>query len=336
MLVLTDLNSIKLFKQLFQLKMGLIFASTLTEVLAAVVLFCWGIYYHVTKNYDYWAKRGVPHRKGAFPFGSMKDLITARVSLGDAYDDVYKEFRGERYCGVYVIHRPVLVVRDPELIKRIMVADFTHFTDRDPFPANSKEYLNRHLFLVAGDVWRNMRHKLTPAFTSGKMKNMFFLMLKCSDNLGAYLEKTAETQKTFNVKELLAKFTMDVIATCAFGMEINSLRDENVEFYKTGTSIFKPSVPLFVKSMFIFLFPAVAEALNVHNNKKKPKEMFTEMIRSTVKYREENDISRNDFLDLLIKLRNNKSILDGTEEDEYLSNQSKSNEVEGKNRYEII
>lgn len=315
--------------------MGLILASTPTEILALMVFCFWALYHHITKNHDYWARRGVPHRKGVFPFGSMKDLVLARVSLGDAYDEVYKEFQGERYCGVYVIHRPVLVIRDPELIKQIMVAEFTHFVDRDPFPANSREYLNHHLFLVEGDIWRNMRHKLTPAFTSGKMKNMFLLMLKCSDNLGDYLEKTTETKKTINVKELLAKFTMDIIASCAFGTEINSLRDENVEFYKTGTSIFEPSILFFAKSLFMSLFPSAAEAMNVQNNKKKPKEMFTEMIRSSVEYREQNNISRNDFLDLLIKLKNNKSILDGTEEENGFSNQSKSNKDEGKHFVEI-
>ena len=43
---------------------------------------------------------------------------------------MYFATEGLNYYGVYLMGKPALTVKDPELIRRILVKDFDHFVDR--------------------------------------------------------------------------------------------------------------------------------------------------------------------------------------------------------------
>lgn len=62
---------------------------------------------------------------------------------------------------------------DLELVKHITVKDFNNFTDRGVFVNEEKEPITGHLFLIGGEKWRFLRNKLSPVFTSGKIKMMY-------------------------------------------------------------------------------------------------------------------------------------------------------------------
>lgn len=76
--------------------------------------------------------------------------------------------------------------------------------ERDPLSGN--------LFSLGGEKWKQWRVKLTPAFTSGKVKAMFSSIVECGDPLAAHMVKLAEKQSTVEVRELLAGFTTNSIA----------------------------------------------------------------------------------------------------------------------------
>ena len=100
------------------------------------------------------------------------------------------------------------------------------------------------------EEWRNMRKILAPTFTSNKLKKMFELMKRCTKNL----EKSIELQagQEIDLKKLFSVFTVDVISTCCFGMDLKDYRDPesplllsarkffNVSRFKMATSILVP------------------------------------------------------------------------------------------------
>lgn len=63
-----------------------------------------------------------------------------------------------------------------------------------------------HLFLLEDEVWKNMRAKLTPTFTSGKMKMMFDTVLNISDLMVSHL-KSEPNLEMIEMKNVLANFT---------------------------------------------------------------------------------------------------------------------------------
>lgn len=55
---------------------------------------------------------------------------------------------------------------------------------------------------------------------------------------------------------------------------------------------------------FISTFPKLSLRLGLSMTRKDVSEFFTKTVVDNVKYREDNDVKRNDFMDLLIKMKN--------------------------------
>lgn len=87
-------------------------------------------YWILKRKYTYWDRRGfktVPNV--GYLLGHFKKLFIDRISFGDFTRFLYNS-TDEPFIGIYGIFRPILLVRDPELIQSILVKDFSHFTDR--------------------------------------------------------------------------------------------------------------------------------------------------------------------------------------------------------------
>jgi len=54
------------------------------------------------------------------------------------------------------------------------------------------------LFFIKNPAWKIATTKLTPFFTSGKLKKMFGLMLKCGKHLDEYLNSLKLDSKSEN------------------------------------------------------------------------------------------------------------------------------------------
>ena len=67
-------------------------------------------------------------------------------------------------------------------------------------------FFSGHLLLLEDEAWRNMRTKMTPTFTSGKMKMMFETVLKIADSMVSQL-KTEPNLEMIEIKNVLGNFT---------------------------------------------------------------------------------------------------------------------------------
>lgn len=84
-----------------------------------------------------------------------------------------------------------------------------------------------------GEKWKQVRSTLSPAFTSGKLKAMVANINRVGGELVEHLSALADRGQDFNVKEVMASFTMDVVADCGFGFRANSFKDPDNAFRKT-------------------------------------------------------------------------------------------------------
>lgn len=130
---------------------------------------------------------------------------------------------------------PTLMLRDPELIKQVTVKDFDHFVNHRPIVSENQDPVwNRNLLSLQDEHWRIMRATLSPTFTSSKMRAMFKLMEQTAQQyVNFYLEQKKNTIE-LEVKDSLTRFANDVIGNCAFGVNVDSLKQPENEFYLKG------------------------------------------------------------------------------------------------------
>lgn len=261
-------------------------------------------YYFIKKKYNYWKDRGVVSVKPQFPLGNLGGAGFS-TNFGEKARDLYNQLKGNGvFAGYYSFLSPVVLVTDLDLLRNVFVKDFDYFSTRGTYANEKSDPLSCNLANLDADKWRKMRKRLTPTFTSGKMKMMHNAFLQVSaqftERLGSLTEKSAEVE----IKTLFEQFNIDVIGHVAFGMELNSLNDQNSDFQKFGRRVFQLTpLQFFKKRLFIMTFPKLAKRLDLCWNKQDLTDFYLTIIRQTIDHREKNNIQRNDFLQLLMQIK---------------------------------
>ena len=75
------------------------------------------------------------------------------------------------------------------------------------------------MLTLSGAEWRDRRTKLTPIFTSGKMKMMFDIIDSISDRLVKVVGSAVEKSDSQDLRMWSQRFTADSIGNTAFGLE---------------------------------------------------------------------------------------------------------------------
>ena len=60
----------------------------------------------------------------------MAPFITKNIHLNDHMAKQAKQVQKLPFYGGYFLHRPILLVKDVNLVRHILVKDFDHFVDR--------------------------------------------------------------------------------------------------------------------------------------------------------------------------------------------------------------
>ncbi|XP_059614218.1 probable cytochrome P450 6a23 isoform X2 [Phlebotomus argentipes] len=265
-------------------------------------------YLYVKYKQSYWDREGVPSVNTMFLLGTSGASLINRIPFIFNFHQVYKELKAKgKFGGLYTFTSPAIMFIDPNLIKTVLVKDYHHFEDRGFYVNEKSDPLTAHLFSLSGSKWKNLRAKLSPTFTSGRMKMMFPIVSGISNQFERVFREQVAKDSTVEIKDLLAKFTMDVIGNCAFGLECNSLKDPNTEFKNYGfQAIYRPSLDG-IKQAFLNAFPKVGKFFDMLLLNPEVSEFYMRVVRETVEHREKHSIERNDFMNLLIGLKNSQS-----------------------------
>ncbi|KAK4883493.1 hypothetical protein RN001_006812 [Aquatica leii] len=228
------------------------------------------------------------------------------TSLQRVYN--YLKSKSEPYGGYYFLLHPYFIPIDLDLIKQITTRDFEYFYNRY-MHTDESDPLSSHLVALKGAKWKHMRTKLSPAFTSAKNKMVIPVVIKCIESLTEILDEITSTQKSIEMKKLNGKLLMNVIAACAFGLEINALKQES-EFEQNAIRYFDTTLKVTIQRFLTMFFPDILSLFKIRSIREDVGQFFLRIVQETIKYREENDIIRSDFMHLLIQIRNNVKIDD--------------------------
>ncbi|XP_063623026.1 cytochrome P450 6a2-like [Cydia splendana] len=260
------------------------------------------LYFYGTRTFGYWEKRGVKHDAPVPFFGTAKRQFLQQISLADIYHEMYQKYPSERFVGYYLMTTPVLILRDPELVKHVLVSDFNHFSSRNVFPLDKHpEPLLKNLITCEGDLWKLLRQRLTPAFTTGKLKAMFPLIVARAEKLQRVAAEAAASGAEVDVRDLMARYTTDFIGACGFGIDTDSLNDKNSMFRKLGTRIFRQERRDMIVAILKFSMPSLMT--NFHFFAPEIENVMMKLVKTITQERDYKNSGRNDFIDSLLDLK---------------------------------
>ena len=193
------------------------------------------------------------------------------------------------------------MIKDPELLKHILVKDFEHFVDRRPFGNQKGSVLSEMLGNKNGAEWKDLRAVMTPTFSSGKIKSMFPLLCEKANQMVSFSLKQARNNISVDIKDVCGRYTMDAIATCAFGIEGNSFTDEKSVFAEKASTFLDFTGLRGLNWVFLIVLPKLYNFLGLKADLPEI-DFFKNISQENMAIREKGN-KRGDFVDLLLEAR---------------------------------
>ncbi|KAI5644049.1 cytochrome p450 domain-containing protein [Phthorimaea operculella] len=271
-------------------------------VLALCIVALCTLYYYATRTFNYWTVRGIKHDKPWPIVGNNLSNYMMKKSITQVAVDMYWKYPNEKVVGFFRNTQPELVIRDPDIIKRMLTSDFYSFYPRGLNPHKEViEPMMRNLFFADGDLWRVLRQRMTPAFTSGKLKAMFPLVCERAERLQEVIAATSGSKpKTLDARDVMARYTTDFIGSVGFGLTADSLSDENSAFRDLGRRIFQVTVPIFIVAVLKEVFPELCKHMKYLT---RVEDDIISLVKQILKQRNYEPSGRHDFIDLLLECK---------------------------------
>uniref|UniRef100_M3YHM5 Cytochrome P450 3A n=1 Tax=Mustela putorius furo TaxID=9669 RepID=M3YHM5_MUSPF len=255
------------------------------------------LYLYGTSTHGLFKKLGIP---GPKPLPFVGNILDYREGFWNVDKKCFKKYG--RFWGFYDGRQPVLAITDLDMIKMILVKEcYSVFTNRRFL--GPVGFMKNSISMSDDEEWKRIRTLLSPTFTSGKIKEMFPIIGQYGDMLVRNLRKEAEKGKPVNLKDIFGAYSMDVITSTSFGVNIDSLNNPQDPFVENAKKLFRFEFfdPLFFLTVFFPFLTPVFEIFNISVFPKSVTDFFTKSVK---KIKEQKH--RVDFLQLMIDSQNSK------------------------------
>nr|XP_051691622.1 thromboxane-A synthase isoform X2 [Oryctolagus cuniculus] len=207
-------------------------------------------------------------------------------------------------CGYYLGRQMFIVISDPDMIKQVLVENFSNFTNRMASGLEPKLVADSALFL-RDKRWEEVRGVLTAALHPERLNEMLPLVSEACDLLLAHFQRCAESGAAFDVQRCYCYYTTDVVASVAFGTQVDSREVPEHPLVEHCRRFFQVSLPRPLLAL-ILSFPSVMVPLArilPNKNRDELNGFFNQLIRSVIALRDRQaaDERRRDFLQMILE-----------------------------------
>lgn len=252
----------------------------------------------------------MPFEKPTFPFGSFDKMFGSKAPYFEFYKELYDNCAEPILGLVATIGRPMLFVRDPYIARDILNRHFGHFNHRGLHVDENNDPMANTIFLQRGEKWKHYRSLISLAFTSAKLKGMFDTIVNCGASLHKRVDQLVESGEVFEIRDLFARYAINVIASVAFGIDIDCIEHPQSKFRKYGEQAFASNMRTLMRNLIPFMFPKLAKFLRLRFVDEEVGDFMIKIVQKNLEYRKTNGVVRKDFFQLLTQLRNAGEILE--------------------------
>ncbi|XP_071834353.1 cytochrome P450 3A11-like [Apostichopus japonicus] len=255
----------------------------------------------VVISYDFWKKsffkrKGIPCERplpfiGHYHKMLTKGLIQVTLDMGKHPSKVHGLFLGS----------PFILIHDPEILKEVMVRNFSHFYNRT-LPPFDDYPLNKALTALQGSRWRKVRNTITPAFSASKMKPIAALLNDSCDSLIKHMRTKISIDPDVEVKKIFGNMTMDCIAKGGFGIQVDSQENPDSPFVKNARAFVDINFynPFLILSIFLPQIGPICNYFDVGLIANKAKKFFVDVTQQAMHIRQDEEVKRVDILQLMV------------------------------------
>ncbi|KAL0968495.1 hypothetical protein UPYG_G00267600 [Umbra pygmaea] len=147
------------------------------------------------------------------------------------------------------------------------------------------------LLMLRNERWKRVRSIITPSFSAAKMKEMCPLITTATNTLLTHLHGRAESGMSFDIHRCFGSFTMDVIASVAFGTQVDSQNDPDDPFVCHAQKFF--SFSFFTPFMAVLIaFPFLTPLARILPNKRRDdiNKFFINCIKKIIRQRDQQPV----------------------------------------------
>lgn len=267
---------------------------------------------------NYWKTYGV-REIDTSPAVSSLDILLSRKPMTVADDYAYSQMSSsEKFCGIMQLSTPVLIVKDMELTKKVLIKDFDHFVDRRQFFTKDDGSLHQMLPSLEGDEWKGVRASVSPTFTTGKIRRMMEYFNSVGKEWVEEYNRKAKSNSngSVNIDALSSvnQYTVEVISSTVFGMSAGTIKNPKSQFAVNANRIADFRTNQMFKFALRMQLPRLSRFLGLSIMDKPSLSFFEKILEQGLKSRLNGEAKRNDFLQLLVEAQRGELKAVGSDE----------------------
>lgn len=254
---------------------------------------CW------RRNYAFWRK---------VPFVGLRcswlSSVTNVKSKSLQYADFYQKYKHDTpIVGIYTMFGffgMAALITDKDRIQRVF-KDFPFFQNREMFKNVKDDPLTANLGTLKYQEWKQVRPKLTKAFSPLKLREMMPTIAVNGNQLVEWLNDEIKRHNQIEICDIFDRFMIDTIGAVSFNLECNTLTNPNSEL-RTMLQKAKRTTLGFPWNLLADSFPSIARLFGRTKHDKDVADYFVHFFRNEIEKRRTNQIVYGDFLDHLMGL----------------------------------
>lgn len=264
--------------------------ALLIDILLFFAISLLATYFYRKWPYDYWKKQGIEQSpESIIPvFGHTLPILCFRESLNDMCMRLYNKSTASM-IGMFHLCTPVLIVREPKLVKSILLEKFNCFrnnfnsidTDRNPFSA-------AHPFFAKDNLWKKHHNRFVKGMSSKQLKIMFDSTHRVALKFNMLLE---DIEGEVDVKKLSSSFANEIVCNTGFGIEFDQTFAVIIKKISENTWSTR------IKQLLLFFMPDFARILRLNFDTEEMLQYFGNLAKRIV----DNETRSDNFVRMTMK-----------------------------------